>query len=86
VGGGGLGEVDPALALEGRGFLDLYWTPKGGRVSAAFPVAEMRRRGPCGRSIRRGCGGAWAPIPIGLDRGYSDEGQILAFRRGSARR
>ncbi|MEH6807242.1 MAG: zinc-dependent metalloprotease [Hyphomonas oceanitis] len=63
-----------------EGFLDLYVDAKGGRVLAAFPAPDGD-----GLSLRAihsaGLTAGLGSNPIGLDRGYFDEGGILAFRR-----
>ena len=76
--------VDWATATKGltlsQGFLDIYTDTKGGRVLAAFPAPDAD-----GVSLRAihsaGLTAGLGSNPIGLDRGYFDEGQILAFRR-----
>ncbi|MEH6488988.1 zinc-dependent metalloprotease [Hyphomonas oceanitis] len=65
---------------QSEGFLDLYVDAKGGRVLAAFPAPDGD-----GLSLRAihsaGLTAGLGSNPIGLDRGYFDEGGILAFRR-----
>jgi hypothetical protein len=67
-----------------EGFLDLYVDAKGGRVLAAFPAPDGD-----GLSLRAihsaGLTAGLGSNPIGLDRGYFDEGGILAFRRVGAK-
>ena len=65
---------------QSEGFLDLYVDAKGGRVLAAFPAPDGD-----GLSLRAihsaGLTAGLGSNPIGLNRGYFDEGGILAFRR-----
>ena len=76
--------ADWASATKGltlkAGFLDLYVDTKDGRVLAAFPAPDadgVALRAIHASSLTAGLGSN----PIGLDRGYFDGGQILAFRR-----
>jgi hypothetical protein len=78
------GEADWASATKGltlkAGFIDLYIDAKDGRVLAAFPAPDgegVSLRAIHASSLTAGLGSN----PIGLDRGYFDGGQILAFRR-----
>ncbi|KCZ89479.1 zinc-dependent metalloprotease [Hyphomonas johnsonii] len=78
------GAADWATATKGltlsQGFLDIYTDTKGGRVLAAFPAPDAD-----GLSLRAihsaGLTAGLGSNPIGLDRGYFDEGSIIAFRR-----
>jgi hypothetical protein len=68
-----------ALTLS-QGFLDIYTDTKGGRVLAAFPAPDgdgLSLRAIHATSLTAGLGSN----PIGLDRGFFDEGEIIAFRR-----
>ncbi|WP_430404568.1 zinc-dependent metalloprotease [Hyphomonas sp.] len=78
------GGTDWASATQGlalkAGFLNLYVDARGGRVLAAFPAPDaegVSLRAIHASSLTAGLGSN----PIGLDRGYFDGGQILAFRR-----
>ena len=82
-GGADWASATRGLALK-AGFLDLYVDAKGGRVLAAFPSPDAD-----GVSLRAihsaGLTAGLGSNPIGLDRGYFDEGQILVGFGMSAR-